>query len=61
MTYTLTPELAQAVAAADGNGLRLKNPDTNQEYVLIKAELYDRIHNLVLDEDDGFSMHRLRF
>jgi hypothetical protein len=47
VTATLTPDLAKAIAAAKGGTVRLKDPDTNEDYVLIKAEVYDRIRQLV--------------
>ena len=52
MTLTLTPDLATAFAALQGEKLRLKDPNTNEDYVLIKAELYDRIRHLLEDEPE---------
>ncbi len=52
----LSSDLVKAVAAAKGEPLRLKDPNTNQDYVLIKADLYDRIRRLVDDGDDGLTM-----
>jgi hypothetical protein len=56
MTVTLTPDLARAIAGAKGQTVRLKDPTTNEDYVLVRAELYDRIAHLVTDDDDGPNM-----
>jgi hypothetical protein len=46
---TLTPELKLAVEHAGGSPVRLMDPDTRQAYVLVNAEVYDR---LLADEQD---------
>jgi hypothetical protein len=56
VTVTLTPDLARAIAGAKGETIRLKDPATNEDYVLVRAELYDRIAHLVTDDDDGLNM-----
>jgi hypothetical protein len=46
---TLTPEQTQAVAEAGGLPVRLMDPQTQKAYVLVTAEVYER---LLLDEQD---------
>jgi hypothetical protein len=45
---TLTPELKQAVEQAGDDPVRLTDPETQRSYVLMSAEVYERL----LDEDD---------
>jgi hypothetical protein len=59
MTITLTPDLARAVAAAQGQSVRLKDPNTNEDYVLIKAELFDRINHLMVDDEADRDMRQV--
>jgi hypothetical protein len=47
---TIPKELQQAVRASHGRPLRLTDPETHAEYVLLQAEVYDQIHAL-LDND----------
>ncbi|HEY7494035.1 MAG TPA: hypothetical protein VIH59_23405 [Candidatus Tectomicrobia bacterium] len=44
---TIPKELQQAVRASHGRPLRLTDPETHAEYVLLQAELYDQIHELL--------------
>jgi hypothetical protein len=46
---TLTPELKRAVEQAGDSPVRLTDPETHRDYVLVSAEVYER---LLLDEDD---------
>jgi hypothetical protein len=46
---TLTPELKQAVAKAGDSPVRLMDPDTHRAYVLVSAEIFER---LVLSKED---------
>ena len=46
---TLTPELKQAVEQAGGSPVRLMDPETRRAYVLVSAEVYER---LLLEDDD---------
>jgi PHD/YefM family antitoxin component YafN of YafNO toxin-antitoxin module len=46
---TLTPELKRAVEQAGESPVRLTDPETQQSYVLVSAEVYER---LLLDEED---------
>ena len=59
MTTTLTSDLANALAAAKGEPVRLKDPETNQDYVLIKAEIYERFRRLLNEDEDGLNMRQV--
>lgn len=45
---TLTPELKRAVTQAGDSPVRLTDPETHRDYVIISAEVYQRF----LDEED---------
>ena len=47
---TIPKELQQAVRASHGRPLRLTDPETHAEYVLLQADMYDQIHRLLHDE-----------
>ena len=47
---TLTPELKQAIEQAGNELVRLEDPQTRQTYVLLKAEVYERIREILGDE-----------
>jgi hypothetical protein len=55
MTVILTPDLVKVLAAAKGETVHLKDPTTNQEYVLLRAEVYHRISQLLANDEDGLS------
>jgi hypothetical protein len=40
---TLTPEQRQEIQNAGGEPVRITDPETQTEYVLLKADVYDRI------------------
>jgi len=42
----LTPELRQAVDAAGEQPVPIIDPETNQRYVLLRAEVYERLQVL---------------
>jgi PHD/YefM family antitoxin component YafN of YafNO toxin-antitoxin module len=46
---TLTPELRLAVERAGDSPVRLTDPETHRDYVLVSAEAYER---LISDEAD---------
>lgn len=48
---TLTPELRQAIEQAGDQPIRLEDPQTQKSYVLIRAEVYDRLRSLFEDAD----------
>jgi hypothetical protein len=48
---TLTPEQCQLARQSGESPLRLVDPDTNQQYVLLAADVYDRLQNVLTDPD----------
>ena len=44
---TIPKELQQALRAAHGRPLRLTDPETHAEYVLLHADMYDQLHGLL--------------
>lgn len=51
----LTQEQSSAVRAAVETPIRMVDPDTNTEYVLLRADVYERMHHLFDDpEADAF-------
>lgn len=52
----LTQEQRQAVKSEEPP--RLVDPDTNETYVLIKAEVYERVRRL-LEDEDGLDMRQV--
>ena len=51
-TTNLTAEQSQALAAHPNASLRLLDPQTNRAYVLVPAEVFERIKTLVQDDYD---------
>jgi hypothetical protein len=47
---TIPKELQQAIRASHGRLLRLTDPDTQAEYVLLEAEMYDQLHGLLYND-----------
>ena len=47
---TIPKELQEAMRASHGRPLRLTDPDTQAEYVLLQAEIYDQIQGLLYNE-----------
>jgi hypothetical protein len=48
---TITPELRQEIEQSGDQPVRLEDPETNKSYVLISAEMYDRLRSLFDDSD----------
>jgi len=44
MTTTFTPEMRKALDEAGEQPLEIVDPETHQRYVLLKADVFDRIH-----------------
>ena len=44
---TIPKELQQAVRASHGRPLRLTDPETHAEYVLLQADIYDQLQGLL--------------
>jgi len=47
----LSKELQEAVRASQGQPVRIADPETQAEYVVIPAELYDRLGDLLYEDD----------
>lgn len=43
-------ELQQAIRASQDQPIRLADPDTNTEYVVLRADVYDQIQGLFYDD-----------
>jgi hypothetical protein len=52
MTIEMTEELRQALAAKPDEPIRLIDPKTNESYVVLRSELYDRLKALLEEEED---------
>jgi len=50
---TLTAELRQEIEKAGDVPVRIEDPETHTAYVLLKAEVYDRIKPLLGSEDEA--------
>ncbi len=50
MMITMPKELQQAIQASPDQPVCLADPDTHTEYVLLRADVYDRIHGLFIDD-----------
>ena len=46
---TLTKEQCQLLHEKEGEPLRLLDPDTNREYVLVQAEVFEQLRHLLSD------------
>ena len=47
----VTLERRQAIAQAGGNPLRVEDPETHQAYVIVKAEVFERLRTVLEDEE----------
>jgi PHD/YefM family antitoxin component YafN of YafNO toxin-antitoxin module len=54
---TLTPELQRAVEEAGDSPVRLTDPQTHRAYVLVSAEVYER---MLMDEEDRLEQAAFR-
>jgi hypothetical protein len=52
MQLHLTEEERRAVGQANREPVRLTDPETKQEYVLLRVEVYDRLKSLLYDDSD---------
>ncbi len=48
---TITPEQRQLVEQAGGEAVRLADAETSQEYVILRADVYDRMRHLLEVEE----------
>ncbi len=49
---TITPELRQAVELAGDEPVMITDPQTNTAYVLLKADVYKRMREVLDEEED---------
>lgn len=47
---TMPKELQQAVNQSQGQPIRISDPDTHDEYIVLRAEVFDRIENFVYQD-----------
>ena len=52
MTLTLTDEQQKALAGQSASELRLIHPQTNEAYVLVRADQYERVKEILEIEDN---------
>jgi hypothetical protein len=52
MTLTLTDEQQKALAGQCASELRLIHPQTNEAYVLVRADQYERVKEMLENEND---------
>jgi len=48
----MPPEIIQAIEESAGQPVRLTNPKTNAEYVLIQAEVFEKLTTLQYDDSE---------
>jgi hypothetical protein len=48
---TITPEIRQAIEQAGEQPVRLSDPETNLFYMIVRAEVYERMSELCADID----------
>jgi hypothetical protein len=49
---TLTPELREAVERAGDEPVEITDPQTNTHYILLRAEVYRRMREVLGEEED---------
>ena len=54
----ITPELRQAIEQAGGPPVRLEDPETNQVYVLLSGDVYERVRAIIDNEISPAEMTR---
>ena len=47
---TIPKEIQQALHTSQGQPIRLTDPDTHIEYILLRAEVYDQLHGVFYDD-----------
>jgi hypothetical protein len=55
---TLTPDLKMAVEQAGDSPVRLTDPETHRDYVLVSAEIFDRLLSDEADRRDQSAFRR---
>jgi len=56
----LTPQQRQELRQTNGNEVRFADPETGQEYVIVRAEVYERCKALLSDDGDWTPEEQLR-
>jgi hypothetical protein len=56
----LTEEQRQRLREANGNVVRLRDPEAAREYVILPAELFERLKSLLYDDSDWTPEEQLR-
>ena len=56
----LTEEQRQELRQANGREVRLLDPEAGREYVILPAELFDRVKSLLYDDGDWTPEEQLR-
>ncbi len=56
----LTKELGRELKEAGGNVLDVSDPDSGQRYVIVKADIYERLKQLLYDDKDLTPDEQLR-
>jgi hypothetical protein len=56
---TMSPELRQAVEQAGGEPVELTDPETNTAYVLVRAEAFREMKELIEDERQRSAIAKL--
>lgn len=51
MATDLTSELRQAIDAAKGNPIEIVDAQTNEKFILLRAEVYDQLKSSILPDD----------
>ncbi len=54
----ITKEIREAINRAGDQPVRLEDPQTHQMYILLRADLYDRIQAVFADEDRHVAEHK---
>ena len=49
---TLTPELRQALEQAGDQPVAINDPQTNTEYILLRADVYNRMREILEEDED---------
>lgn len=54
---TLTPEMKQAVEKAGDKPVRVEDPETHTTYLLVREDVYHRMHALTAIDHSGRSLY----
>jgi hypothetical protein len=50
LMITMPKELQEAIRTSQGQPVRLADPDTNEEYIVLRVEVYDQIQARIYDD-----------